>query len=451
MNPNGENVNGRNQECEAQGHDAVPRIRWRFFLCFLGRAFRTRRVFAEYPRASSSCLGVSVTLAGLLAALPGHAGAKVFAWGAGTFVTSDPSDFYNYGQSIVPDSLTNIVMVAGGWRHSLALRADGTVSGWGDGSLRQTNVLSNSKYISIACGGLHSLGLKSDGRVVAWGDDGYGQTSVPTNLNNVVQVAAGFYHSLALEADGTVAAWGTSTNINEIGIDPSYGQALVPTGLTNVVAIAAGGWHNLALRSDGTLKAWGRDDNHESDVPVGLSNVVAVAAGTAYSMALRSNGTLVVWGQDTFGQTNVPSGLSNVVAIAAGGWHALALKSDGTVVAWGAGTADANTNLVYGQNIVPSGLTNVIQIAAGWAHSLVLIGDAPLAWSASLAQPAIGTNGFTVTVPTHNGRVYALEYASSLPNKNWIAFPLRPGTGGAMTLRDPDTAAAQRFYRVRQW
>ena len=36
------------------------------------------------------------------------------------------------GQCDVPGGLSNVVAVAGGGAHSLALRADGTVAAWGD-------------------------------------------------------------------------------------------------------------------------------------------------------------------------------------------------------------------------------------------------------------------------------------------------------------------------------
>src|SRR5215471_15282422 len=52
---------------------------------------------------------------------------RLFAWGAGTFVTTNSSDVYNYGQCIVPLSLSNGVLAAGGWRHSMALNLEGTL------------------------------------------------------------------------------------------------------------------------------------------------------------------------------------------------------------------------------------------------------------------------------------------------------------------------------------
>ena len=108
-----------------------------------------------------------------------------------------------YGQSMVPGDLTNVV--------------------------------------AIAAGAYHSLALKGDGSLVAWGYNATGQTNVPGGLSNVVAVAAGFTDSLALKADGTVVAWG----------DNSYGQTNIPAGLANAVQIAGGGYHNLALENDG--------------------------------------------------------------------------------------------------------------------------------------------------------------------------------------------------------
>ena len=65
-----------------------------------------------------------------------------------------------------------------------------------------------TNVVAIAGGGYHSLALKYDGTVVAWGDNSAGQTNVPAGLSNVVAVAAGGFHSLALKNDGSVVAWG---------------------------------------------------------------------------------------------------------------------------------------------------------------------------------------------------------------------------------------------------
>src|SRR5882724_236584 len=213
---------------------------------FGGNCFRTSAVtlrnnyMTGLKRKSAAVRCAFLILASLLTVLPMVA-RDVVGWGAGTNIAKPP-DFNDYGQSIVPVSLTNAMSIAAGWRHSLALLQNGKLNGWGDDALGQLDLPSGSNYIAISCGRLHSLALDSDGIVAASGDDFYGQIDVPTNLTGVIAVSAGFYHSLALTPDGKVVAWGMSTNDSSIGTDPNYGQSRNPASLSNVVAIAAGGW-----------------------------------------------------------------------------------------------------------------------------------------------------------------------------------------------------------------
>src|SRR5207249_4561423 len=54
-----------------------------------------------------------------------------------------------------------------------------------------------SNVVAIAAGGDHSLALKSDGSVVAWGSNTYGESTVP-DLGPVIAISAGFNDSAAL-------------------------------------------------------------------------------------------------------------------------------------------------------------------------------------------------------------------------------------------------------------
>jgi hypothetical protein len=56
-----------------------------------------------------------------------------------------------------------------------------------------------TNVIGIAAGYLHSLALLADGRIVAWGDDSYGQSEVDPDLFGSIMIAAGYYHSLSLQ------------------------------------------------------------------------------------------------------------------------------------------------------------------------------------------------------------------------------------------------------------
>jgi alpha-tubulin suppressor-like RCC1 family protein len=85
----------------------------------------------------------------------------------------------------------------------------GTVVAWGDNLGGQTDVPAGlTDVVAVAAGGAHTVALKADGTVVAWGYNDFGQTSGGADLSDVVAIAAGAYHTVALKADGTVRAWG---------------------------------------------------------------------------------------------------------------------------------------------------------------------------------------------------------------------------------------------------
>ena len=345
-------------------------------------------------------------------------------------------------QSLIPD-LTNLLAVASGEAHGLALRTDGTVVGWGNnisGEAVAPPGLSN--VIAIDAGDNHSLALRSDGTVVAWGINSNGETNVPGGLTSVVAISAGVYHDLALRADGTVVAWG----------DNSYGQTNVPPNLTNAVAIAAGQYNSMALTADGRVIAWGAGTNNssypnygQSVVPTNVANVVQIATGGADDISLSTDGSIVGWGYNFSGEDNPPAGLSNVVAIAAGYEFSVALESDGTVTSWG------YNYFAYSQTNVPAGLSNVISITARGDHTTALIGTRPPILQAQLSDPRVTSNVFGVSIPSQSGRVYALEYKSALSDSNWTALPLVAGNGGKLLLTDRTVNNGQRFYRVRRW
>lgn len=270
------------------------------------------------------------------------------------------------GQTNVPPGLSDIVALAAGTDHTVALKAGGTVVSWGLNDRGRTNVPPGlGQIVAVAAGGVHSLALRCDGAVIAWGGGAtytgnwpeFGQAIVPAYLESVVAIAAGSVHSVALKVDGTVSAWGY--------IDD--GRSRVPDGLTGVVAIAAGGGHTVALKQDGTVVAWGDGQYGQATVPPGLAGVVAVAAGGAHTMALKQDGTVVAWGWNEYGQTNVPAGLSGVLAIAAGYGHSVAIKQDGKVAAWGYGAANHAAWV--------DGLNGALVVAAGAGHTAAILGS----------------------------------------------------------------------------
>jgi len=334
--------------------------------------------------------------------------------------------------------------VAAGWGYNAEGQlGDGTItsrSGYGDISV-------GDDVVQVAAGGGHSLALRSDGTVWAWGSNGAGELgdgtttsrSTPvrvTGLSGVTQVAACSYFSVALRSDGTVWAWGDNRG-GQLGRGTTSNHEVTPArvrGLARVTKISAGGSFVLALRSDGTVRAWGDNRRGQlgngttasSPVPVkvaGLSGVTGIAAGWDVSIATRASGIAAVtsvwtWGGNDRGQLgdgtltsrSTPERVSGLpVYIAgisaggglvghigpggglAGGGFAAVLGADGTVWAWGddsagqLGNAPSSTPVTRPVNTIGAG-SGITQLSAGDFHMLALKPDGTvLAW---------GSNGY---------------------------------------------------------
>lgn len=321
--------------------------------------------------------------------------------------------------------------VAGGDSHSLALRGDGAIFGWGHNVNRQladgstTNrplpvqVGGVTGATAITAGNFFSLARLADGRVVGWGSNGSGQlgtgnTTGPTwpvpasGLTTVVSLDAGDDFALALLADGTVRSWGLNS-VGQLGdsTTTSRSSPVVTTGLTSVAGVSGGGQFGLAVKTDGTAWSWGSNgngqlgtgDTTQRSTPgavVGVSGVTAVAAGGYTSYFLLSDGTVRAVGYNGLGNLGIGSsatqsltvvtvsGLSDVAHLAAGGHHVLARKNDGTVWAWGMngnGQVGNGTTTNASVPVLVQGLPPIASIGAGANHSLAVAVDGSVwAW-----------------------------------------------------------------------
>ncbi|NOS71275.1 MAG: hypothetical protein HOP33_15250 [Verrucomicrobia bacterium] len=316
-----------------------------------------------------------------------------------------------------PLGLSNVIAVAAGGSHVMALRSDGTVRTWlanGNFIFEQGYAVTNipgsvTNIIAIAAGLNHCLALRSNGTVVAWGSAGT-HTNVPTTLSNVVSIAAATSRSYAVKADGTITGWGAS--------------ATIPTGLTNVVAVVAGSSQNLALKRDGTVTAWG--NGSLASVPPGISNVIAIAAGSIQNRALRQDGTVVAWSSSSGFITETESvgirqsiPLSNVIAIAVGSSVSMTLKQDGTI---------------RSSELEKIGLTvsnNISAIAAGGVQSgfgvMVFGGGSPNITLHPYSQIVLRSN--TVRLHSRAAGVQPMRYQWLLDN-----LPLPGATNSSLIL-----------------
>jgi hypothetical protein len=102
-------------------------------------------------------------------------------------------------KSDVPPGLSNVVRLAAGAFHSLALKADGSLAAWGDNAQSQLTLPEGvSNLVAIAAGGTHNIALQGEGEVITWGDNLYGESVSGLILPGAIAVAAGSYHNLVL-------------------------------------------------------------------------------------------------------------------------------------------------------------------------------------------------------------------------------------------------------------
>jgi alpha-tubulin suppressor-like RCC1 family protein len=170
--------------------------------------------------------------------------------------------------------------------HSLGVRRNGTIWGWGyNGSGRLGDGTTTSRlspvsvvggftdWCQVSAGGGHSLGVRTNGTAWAWGNGQCGQLgNNNTNLQNspvsVVggftdwcRVSAGSAHSLGLRSNGTLWAWGfnTSGQLGDNSTTSKRSPVSVVGGFTDWCQVSAGGGHSLGVRTNGTAWAWGNN------------------------------------------------------------------------------------------------------------------------------------------------------------------------------------------------
>jgi alpha-tubulin suppressor-like RCC1 family protein len=290
----------------------------------------------------------------------------------------------------------NWLEVAAGRYHVIAKRSDG--SAWAIGTRNTFNLGAGGTndlversspvqiaappiWSKIATSGTHTLGIKSDGTLWGWGVNTGGQLGINTALSvsspvqvgaltNWSQVSCGTVYTLALKNDGSMWSWGTNGSGN-------LGDLTGTISKSSPIQIGIGGyWTNIAamnasaaaIKSDGTLWTWGNGNQGQlgnsiiaaagyrsSPMQVGAdNNWVGIWASYLTVWALKSNGSLYAWGANGSGQygnlslatasSPIQIGaafnwLTSISSISFGGLNAAYVKTDGTLWTWGANAA----------------------------------------------------------------------------------------------------------------
>jgi len=266
--------------------------------------------------------------------------------------------------------------VSAGYEHSLALDADGTVWMWGasDSHLPSSPVPACVRMsyeedapcltdiVAIAMGSLHALALDADGTVWAWGNNSRGQlgqadpymtgSNFPIrvanpdgsgDLQDIVAISAWDDVNLALTREGHVYEWGArwmdeGRIINALPVMVEWG---IDAPLSDIAAISAGLDHLLALAQDGSIWAWGNntrgqlgtgEGSYPNGVPypvrvLELRNIIAISAGGSQSMAIDAQGNAWHWGVDAWLPYEIDIETGNAAGISSGYEFSFVLES----------------------------------------------------------------------------------------------------------------------------
>jgi len=271
--------------------------------------------------------------------------------------------------------------VSGGtnWRqvssgiHTAAIKTDGSLWLWGDGTRGQlgNNALTSrsspvqtvsggTNWRSVSLGSSTSSAIKTDGTLWLWGDGTNGLLGNNSTLDQSSpvqtasggddwrQVSIGSTNNAAIKTDGSLWVWGAgifgSVGDNSIIFRSSPVQTI--SAGTNWRQVSVGGLHIAAIKTDGSLWLWGR--------------------GTAG--VLGNNSTI-----NRSSPVQTVSGGTNWRQVSTGSYHTAAIKTDGSLWLWGCGIFSAlgNDSLINRSSPVQtvSGGTNWRQVSLGSYHS----------------------------------------------------------------------------------
>jgi len=241
------------------------------------------------------------------------------------------------------------VMVACGARHTLVLTGVGLLScGFGDdgqlghGDKAERLVLTlvtaegfrGAQIVMVAAGATHSVALGAEGRVWTWGSGRHGQLGHSNEGNRLVPkllagealggsaavlVSAGWGHTVAVTLEGELWVWGCGGE-GQLGLGDQTNR-LTPTlvgaesvfvGL-QVLTVVCGFFNTLVVTKDGALwtfgnggdGALGHNARNNRLVPMrieaqhfGNANIVSVATRVdSHSAVVTEEGNLYTWGE----------------------------------------------------------------------------------------------------------------------------------------------------------
>ena len=379
---------------------------------------------------------------------------NLYMWGSNRSyqITSNP---------IPPADISSPVVLTGSWAPSQVLYSNTFLLPALPQYTSSPVQIGNSSWTQLSVGGSHSLAVRADSTLWGWGINtvsqlGFSDTitrSSPTQIgtSSWSQVSAGVDHSMAIKSDGTLWGWGNNF----------FGQVGLTQDANSWTQVVTRGDSTIAVRYDNTLWTWGRNDfgqlglgdtiNRSSPVQVGTDSWTFVTCNVLHTAAIRSDGTLWTWGRNDLGQLGdgtVISKSSPVQVAGGGSWtqvaccnlFTVALKTDGLAFSFGwnqQGNLGTNNTTNYSVPTAVSGGISFAQIYTNqgllslnsWGQTFGLT-PAGILYTWGIDNNNIGSNTGVRSAPTLLPSPWNTTTWSKLFVGEWNVFALR--TDGAL-------------------
>ena len=234
--------------------------------------------------------------------------------------------------------------VSTGDSHTVAIKRNGTLWAWGnnqhgrlgDGTTQNRHhpvqiALGVTNWASVSAGPSHTMAIREDGTLWGWGNNQDGRLGdgttferrspvrIEMTVTNWDSVSAGPSHTMAIRKDGTLWGWGNNQH-GQIGDGTTFERrspVRIGMTVTNWTSVSAGERHTAAVRANGTLWTWGQNDRGQLgnsmwpsiflqssplQVTMMMTGWRSVSAGADYTTATRVDESLWAWGFNQYGQ-----------------------------------------------------------------------------------------------------------------------------------------------------
>ncbi|GAM22069.1 hypothetical protein SAMD00019534_052440 [Acytostelium subglobosum LB1] len=326
------------------------------------------------------------------------------------------------------------------------------------------SALKNKQIVAIACGKDHTLALDEIGIVHAWGNGSGGRLGVgnteagfidtPTIIpffgdKSVTAISCGQDFSMALCSGGQLYSWGKGTMGNlgymgENGFDFQVTPKLVEN-LPPISQVSCGNWHTIVLSEEGEVYTFGSNKDGRLGVPIKTcassstpqlvkfdKKIKKIGAGSNFNAVLTDTSNFIyTWGCNANSQLGVlleghdkftatPQLVQALLpypvsSIEVGYEHVMVLTDNGEVITFGnnsnsqCGEGEAIKELCNFTKIRTPANSTVFKIAAGGNSSLISLTSGHSLFGTELAS-LLGDTSFADLRLTTSGSQSSTEY-----------------------------------------